>query len=293
MAADGLVPGQVIEARRRTGGGGGGRGGGRDVLVGDGTRLGAGTRGLGTRTRRLGLGTSLLGSRLGLGAGTRGLGTRPRGLRLLRLAIRGLRLLHVVLRAHHAADVVAGRRLGHDADLLVLVVELLREGAVHVHPPLAAEALLLEDGALGAEEAHLHHLAARHGVADVEGLAAVVDVSVVARDLALAGEAGGGDGIVDGVVITGLAGHRVPQPLQRVTGAAVVVLLLLRQLGDRSSGCVAGAERVDWLLIVVAVVFRRLVPVPVLGSGQRRQRCGRSHQVNRVGSSIKSSGCRH
>jgi len=260
MAADGLVPGQVIEARRRTGGGGGGRGG-RDVLVGDGTRLGAGTsglgtrlgagtRGLGTRTRRLGLGTSRLGTRLGtgtrgLGAGTRGLGTRPRGLRLLRLAIRGLRLLHVVLRAHHAADVVAGRRLGHDADLLVLVVELLREGAVHVHPPLAAEALLLEDGALGAEEAHLHHLAARHGVADVEGLAAVVDVSVVARDLALAGEAGGGDRVVDGVVITGLAGHRVPQPLQRVTGAAVVVLLLLRQLppGQVRSAQVRSAQR--------------------------------------------------
>lgn len=54
--------------------------------------------------------------------------------------------------------------------------------------------------------------------------------------LALAGEAGGWNGGVDGVVLAGFAWHRVSQPLQRVRGAAVVVTLLARRLPGNAGG---------------------------------------------------------
>ena len=202
----GLVARQVVQTRRRTHGGGGR--GGRDVLVGhranrallgtgtarlrlgagtDGLRLGAGTAGLrglvlrppgglGTGTARLGLGTGTAGLR-GLvlgppgGLGSLVLGTAGLGSLVLRL-LRGRAV-------RHTSDIVAGRRLGHHADLLVLGVELLGRRTVDLVPPDAREALLVEDGAVGAEEGQLDRIAARHGTAHVEGLAASLHVSIV------------------------------------------------------------------------------------------------------------------
>ena len=203
----GLVARQVVQTWRRTHGGGGR--GGRDVLVGHranrallgtgtarlrlgaraaGLRLGTGTAGLrrlvlrppgglGTGTARLGLGTGTAGlRRLVLGApgglGSLVLGT-PGGLRSLVLRLLRGRTVR------HTSDIVAGRRLGHHTDLLVLGVELLRRRTVDLVPPDAREALLVEDGAVGAEEGELDRIASRHGTAHVEGLAASLHVSIV------------------------------------------------------------------------------------------------------------------
>lgn len=66
-------------------------------------------------------------------------------------------------------------RLSSRADVVVQVKESLRVFAVDGKPPLASEVLLVENGAVGAEEA----LAAA-GVADVEHLAPGFNVSIVA-----------------------------------------------------------------------------------------------------------------
>ena len=52
-------------------------------------------------------------------------------------------------------------------------------GAVHVEPPVADKVLLVEQGAVGAEEAVLEQRAAAVRSADVEGLAVGVSVRIV------------------------------------------------------------------------------------------------------------------
>ena len=97
----------------------------------------------------------------------------------------------------------------------------LGEAAVHIEPPVAGEVALLEDGAVGAEEAVLGQSAAAVIAADVEDLALGLGVSVVASlHLAVAGEGGVGNLGEDGVVVSGHPGNvllEAPRPGLRVT----------------------------------------------------------------------------
>ena len=72
-----------------------------------------------------------------------------------------------------------GIRLPLGCDLVVEPVEVLGGGAVDVEPPVTDEVLLLEEGAVGAEEGVLGQAAAPVPGADVEGLALGLGVPVV------------------------------------------------------------------------------------------------------------------
>ena len=78
-----------------------------------------------------------------------------------------------------------GSLLALSLDLVVDGVETLGLGAVEVEPPIADEVLLVEDGAVGAEEGEGAQVGLLGVVlvdavdADVEGLALGVDVGVV------------------------------------------------------------------------------------------------------------------
>ena len=88
--------------------------------------------------------------------------------------------------------------------------------AVHVEPPVTDEVLLVEEGAVGAEEAVLDEVGVAEVGADVEGLALGLGVGVVALDVAVAGEGGVGGAGVDGVVLPGRPGDRLGQRLDGV-----------------------------------------------------------------------------
>ncbi len=96
-------------------------------------------------------------------------------------------------------------------DVLVEAVEALWQGAVHVEPPVADKVLLVEQGAVGAEEAVLGEVAVPEVGAHMEGLTVGLGVSVVALDPAAAEEAGvGGEG-EDGIVLARLPGDCLGQ----------------------------------------------------------------------------------
>ena len=91
--------------------------------------------------------------------------------------------------------------LSLSCDLIVQPVEVLGGGAVHVEPPVADEVLLLEQGAVGAEERELGETGVAVVGADVERLALRLGVAVVtAVHLPVAGERGFRLLRVDGVV---------------------------------------------------------------------------------------------
>jgi hypothetical protein len=105
-------------------------------------------------------------------------------------------------------------------NLLVQLVEALGGGAVKVEPPVADEVVLVEDGAVGAEEAVLGEAALAVGGADVENLALGLGIGVVASvHLAVAAEAGLGHLGVDGIVLAGDAGNGLLQHGQVVIAA--------------------------------------------------------------------------
>ena len=92
--------------------------------------------------------------------------------------------------------------LSLSCDLIVQAVEVLGGGAVHVEPPVADEVLLLEQGAVGAEERELGETGVAVVGADVERLALRLGVAVVtAVHLAVAGERGLRRNCIDGVVL--------------------------------------------------------------------------------------------
>ena len=92
--------------------------------------------------------------------------------------------------------------LSLSCDLIVQAVEVLGGGAVHVEPPVADEVLLLEQGAVGAEERELGETGVAVVGADVERLALRLGVAVVTTvHLAVAGERGLRNGGKDGVVL--------------------------------------------------------------------------------------------
>ena len=73
--------------------------------------------------------------------------------------------------------------------------------AVHVEPPVADEVLLVEQGAVGAEEAVLDEVGVAEVGADVERLALGLGVGVVALDVAITTKAGLRRSGVDGIVL--------------------------------------------------------------------------------------------
>ena len=93
----------------------------------------------------------------------------------------------------------------------------LYRGAVHVEPPVADEVLLIEQGAVGTEEAVLGQLVVEGEVgAHVEGLAVGLRVSVVALDSAVTQEAGLRRKGEDGIILARGTRDGLPQGLQGV-----------------------------------------------------------------------------
>ena len=75
------------------------------------------------------------------------------------------------------------------SNLVIEDVKLLGQGAVHVEPPVADKELLVEQAAVGAEEAVLSEATVAVAAADVESLAIGLGVSIVsALDLAVTKE---------------------------------------------------------------------------------------------------------
>ena len=77
---------------------------------------------------------------------------------------------------------------------------------VNIEPPVTDEILLVEQSAIGTEEAVLDQRVAAVLGTDVEGLAVSVCVSVVPFYLVSAGKLGLGRSSEDGVVLTGNSG---------------------------------------------------------------------------------------
>ena len=98
--------------------------------------------------------------------------------------------------------------------------------AVHVEPPVADEVLLVEDGAVGAEEGVLQQAPDPVIGADVEGLAVGLRVSVVALYLVAAGEGG----------VWRLAEHRVVVSGQPGDGLRQLLELVLEAVEARVAG---------------------------------------------------------
>ena len=97
-------------------------------------------------------------------------------------------------------------------DLVVAAVQILGLGTVKVEPPVADEVVLVEDGAVGAEEAILGEATLSVSGANVEHLALGLGICVVSSiHLSVAGESGFGGFGVDGVVFTGDAGNSLLQ----------------------------------------------------------------------------------
>ena len=124
----------------------------------------------------------------------------------------------------HLVSSGAGVGLPVRGHLLVQRVEAASEAAVHVEPPVAHEVLLVEQRAVGAEEAVLGEAAAAVSTADVEDLALGLGVSVVASfHLAVAGEGGVGNLGEDGVVVSGHPGNVLLQVAAAATAAGAKV----------------------------------------------------------------------
>ena len=88
-------------------------------------------------------------------------------------------------------------------NLIVQRPEVFRGGAVHVEPPVADEVLLLEEGAVGAEEGELGQARVAVVGADVESLALRLGVAVVPSvHLTVAGERGLRRNGIYGVVLS-------------------------------------------------------------------------------------------
>ena len=85
----------------------------------------------------------------------------------------------VVGRRSSVDGLVTGQRLALGGNLVVQGVERLGLGAVKVEPPVADEVVLVEDGAVGTEEAVLGQTALAVSGTDVEHLALGLGVGVV------------------------------------------------------------------------------------------------------------------
>ena len=88
-------------------------------------------------------------------------------------------------------------------NLIVQRPEVHRGGAVHVEPPVTDEVLLLEEGAVGAEEGELGQARVAVVGADVESLALRLGVAIVPSvHLTVAGERGLRRNGIYGVVLS-------------------------------------------------------------------------------------------
>ena len=129
--------------------------------------------------------------------------------------------------------VVAARRRGRGGNFATLVVEAVQAGglgAVKVEPKVADKVGLVEDGAVGAEEAAPEQAAVPVSRADVKHLAARLGVGVVAAlHLAVARKARVGHLGVGGVVVARLARHRHPQHVLGGHGLRRVLLAVARE----------------------------------------------------------------
>ena len=93
-------------------------------------------------------------------------------------------------------------------EVVIEAVKAFVLGAVKVEPPVADEVVLVEHGAVGAEEAVLGEAASTVSSADVEDLALGLGVSVVASvHLAITSKSGLRDLGIDGVILSGDSGH--------------------------------------------------------------------------------------
>jgi len=95
------------------------------------------------------------------------------------------------------------------SDVSIQRVEGLSKTTVDIEPPVADEVLLVEEGAVGAEEAVLGEAIVAVVSADVEGLAVSVGVSVVTLNLSITDEGGLWWLCEDGVILTRHAGDVV------------------------------------------------------------------------------------
>ena len=90
------------------------------------------------------------------------------------------------------------------SNLIIEAVELLGQGAVNIEPPVADKVLLVEQGAVGAEEAVLGEAAIAVTAADMEGLALSLGVSVISTlGLAVTEERGVRNLGEDGIIVSG------------------------------------------------------------------------------------------
>ena len=115
------------------------------------------------------------------------------------------------------------------SNLVIEAVELLSQGAVHIEPPVAHEVLLVEQGAVGAEEAVLGEAAVAITATDVEGLALSLGVSVVsALSLAVTEEGGVRNLGEDGIIVSRDSGNVLLEvastatSCSKIRGAAVI-----------------------------------------------------------------------
>jgi len=174
---------------------------------------------------------------------------------------------------------VAGSRVGltFGGDFLVQAVQTLGLGAVKVEPPVADEVVLVEDGAVGAEEAILGEAALSVSGANVENLALSLGIGVVSSvHLSVAGESGFGGFGVDGVVFTGDAGNSLLQHGKVVisSGGTGLVLALVRVSWLGVAGGRAGISGISGGRItgtVTATTGPLLAPATALSCGYSKE----------------------
>jgi len=165
--------------------------------------------------------------------------------------------------------------LAFGSNLLVQGVESSSIGAVEVEPPIADEIVLVEDGAVGAEEGVLGQAAVSVGGADVEGLALGVRVSVVpSLNLTSAVELGLRNLGKDGVVGTRGARDRLQEPV----GTLVVLLIFSGQSLAAVFGLVGGTVLLGGSLSLATLAG----PLGTDGDGDSCNG-GQDHRVIRVG----------